>query len=91
MRQSKTSLMRDIEDINRLIGVVCILSQVRTAAYEESDSAVVSDGQHFDKDFDVVVSCSMKDREAVGRRITAEVSGVRIEVLADNLIGVRRI
>ena len=89
MKSSKASILRDIEDINRLIRVVGVLTRVREAACGASDSVTVSDGGHFDKNFDVVVSCPVKDRDYVGRRISSGVSGVKVEMLADNLIGVR--
>jgi len=83
-------LSAEIAEIGRLINSAAFLMAVRKEVSAiKKGSFVVTDGKHQDgaEDYEVVVKCS-GDTSDVARRIRKNVAGVRVEEIAENILGV---
>lgn len=83
-------LNMEIAEIGRLINSAAFLMAVRKEVSAiKSGSFVVTDGKHQDGagSYEVVVRCS-GDTSDVARRIRKNITGVRVEEIADNVLGI---
>ena len=82
----------EIAEIGRLINSASFLMAIRREVNAvRSGSFVVTDGKHLGgtkKCYEVVVKCS-GDTGGITRRINRNIPGVRIEKIAEHIIGIR--
>lgn len=82
------SITKELSDINRIMNKVGILSKIQKETVKISSSAKVTDGNHEDVDFDVVVRCSSKDFESIQRRL-ASLPEITTERITENILGIK--
>jgi hypothetical protein len=83
-------VLRELNEIGRLIGDASRLNAVRRAvAKAKQGGIIVTDGIHYPgaEGYDVVVRCSGDD-EGVARRIRSEMPDVDVTRIAKNVLGV---
>lgn len=83
-----SSIVKDLDAISKIISKVGMLSKIQKETVKISSTAKVTDGNHEDVDFDVVVKCSSKDFDNIHRRLSS-MSGITTEKIAENILGIR--
>ena len=84
---------REIEEIGKLIVSALFLQEVRReVSAVMRDGFIVTDGKHHSmgNGYDVIVRCGAKDRPDISRRIRGKMPDVRIEKIADGVIGIKK-
>lgn len=81
------TLLQELSDINKIMGRAGFLSKMKSMTARISSSAMVTDGEHEDSNFAVVIKCASHDYENIRRRL-GSVQEITLERIADNIIGI---
>jgi hypothetical protein len=83
---------QEIQEIGQLIMSAALIHEIRReVASVMKEGFVVTDGMHhpLGDGYDVVVRCGSEDRPDVFRRIRGNIPDVRVEKIADGVLGIR--
>lgn len=84
-------IREDIRAIGSIIESARMMMAVREEVSKVREGFSVTDGRHQEggERYDVVVRCSAEDRTEVARRIRSGVKDVKVEMIAEGVIGVK--
>ena len=83
---------QEIKEIGQLIVSAALIQEIRhEVSAVMRNGFVVTDGRHhpMGSGYDVVVRCGSEDRPDVFRRISGSMPDVRVEKIADGVLGIK--
>ena len=96
MGDNKVNMMdynKELEEIGELILSASLLQSIRKeVAMVMREGFIVTDGTHHPLGigYDVVVKCGVHDRPDVTRRIRGKIADIRVEKIAEGVLGIKR-
>lgn len=82
-----SGILKELSDINRIMSKAGFLSKIKIIASKISSTAQVTDGEHEDSNFAVVIKCQAKEFENIHRRF-GSVKEVKISKIAEDMLGI---